>query len=136
MADLTDTLFISAAGMKTQGERLRILAENVANADSLAKEPGGEPYRRKIITFENVMNRELGINEVRVDRIERDMSDFGRKYRPGHPAADEDGYILTPNVKPLIEMADVKEAQRSYEANLKVIEASRTMVNGVIGLLR
>lgn len=134
--DLTDSLFISASGMKSQGTRLRVLAENVANANSLAKTPDGDPYRRKIITFENAMNDEIGVPQVNVESIEPDMGDFGRKFRPGHPAADADGYIKTPNVKPLVEMADIKEAQRSYEANLKVIEASRQMVNGTLGLLR
>lgn len=133
---LADTLFISAAGMKTQGARMRVLAENVANANSLAKTPEGEPYRRKIISFENVMNDELGVKQVQVKDIDRDQSDFGQKYRPSHPAANEQGYIRTPNVKPLVEMADMKEAQRSYEANLKVIEASRQMVRGTLGLLR
>lgn len=133
---LTDTLFISAGGMKTQGTRMRVLAENVANANSLAKTPDGDPYRRKLVTFENEMNDQLGIKQVQVDEISRDQSDFGRKYRPSHPAANEQGYVKTPNVKPLVEMADMKEAQRSYEANLKVIEASRQMVRGTLGLLR
>lgn len=133
---ITDTLFISASGMKTQGARMRVLAENVANANSLAKTPDGDPYRRKIISFENAMNDELGVSQVKVDEIERDDSDFGNQFRPNHPAANEAGYVKTPNVKPLIEMADMKEAQRSYEANLKVIESSRTMVQGTLGLLR
>jgi len=133
---LTDTLFISASGMKAQGARMRVLAENVANANSLPKTPEGEPYRRKIITFENMMNDQLGVHQVKVEDISRDQSDFGRKYRPDHPAANQEGYVRTPNVKPLVEMADMKEAQRSYEANLKVIEASRQMVRGTLGLLR
>jgi flagellar basal-body rod protein FlgC len=131
-----DTLFISASGMKSQGTRMRILAENAANANSIGKTPDDDPYRRKVISFKNVMNDELGVPQVTVDEIERDQSDFGRKFRPGHPAADAEGYIKTPNVKPLVEMADMKEAQRSYEANLKAIEASRQMVQGVLSLLQ
>ncbi len=134
--DLSKTLFISAAGMKSQGTRLRVLAENVANASSLPQSPENEPYRRKLVSFENVMNDELGVNQVQVEEIARDQSDFGRKYLPGHPAANEEGYVQTPNVKPLVEMADIREAQRSYEANLKVIEASRDMLMQTIGLLQ
>lgn len=134
--DLSKTLFISAAGMKAQGTRLRVLAENVANASSLPQTPDDEPYRRKLVSFENAMNDELGVNQVRVEEIARDQSDFGQKYLPGHPAANEEGYVRTPNVKPLVEMADIREAQRSYEANLKVIEASRDMLMQTIGLLR
>lgn len=134
--DLSKTLFISAAGMKSQGTRLRVLAENVANASSLPQSPEDEPYRRKLVSFENVMNDELGVNQVQVEEIARDQSDFGRKYLPGHPAANEEGYVQTPNVKPLVEMADIREAQRSYEANLKVIEASRDMLMQTIGLLQ
>lgn len=134
--DLSNTLFISASAMKAQGTRLRVLAENVANSSSLPQNPNDEPYRRKIVTFENVMNDELGINEVKIKDIEGDKSDFGRKFKPGHPAANEQGYVRTPNVKPLIEMADIKQAQRSYESNLKVIEASRDMVHQTLSLLQ
>jgi len=134
--DLSKTLFISAAGMKSQGTRLRVLAENVANASSLPQSPEEEPYRRKLVSFENVMNDELGVNQVQVEEIARDQSDFGQKYLPGHPAANEEGYVRTPNVKPLVEMGDIREAQRSYEANLKVIEASRDMLMQTIGLLQ
>lgn len=134
--DLSKTLFIAASGMKAQGTRLRVLAENVANADSVAQRPGGEPYRRQLVTFENQLNKELGITEVKVADIEADRSEFGREYRPGHPAADEEGYVLTPNVNSLIEMSDMREAERSYEANLKVIESSRSMLMQTIDLLR
>ncbi|MBK1668563.1 flagellar basal body rod protein FlgC [Rhodovibrio sodomensis] len=134
--DLAKTLHISAAGMKAQGVRLRVLSENVANADSVARTPDGEPYRRKLVTFANEMNKELGIHQVKIDKIETDRSAFGQEYRPGHPAADDQGYIKTPNVNSLIEMSDMREAQRSYEANLKVIESSRTMLSRTIDLLR
>lgn len=134
--DLVDALHISAAGMKTQGSRLRVIAENMANADSLGKAPGEDPYRRQVITFKNVLDRNLGIETVRVDRVVRDPSDFELRYDPGHPAADERGYVKLPNVNSLIELADMREAQRSYEANLKVIEASRTMLTRTIDILR
>ena len=122
--------------MKAQAERLRVISENMANANSLSTVPGGEPYRRKLVTFENMMNDELGVNQVRIKDVEADRAPFGREYRPGHPAADDDGYVLTPNVNSLIEMSDMREAQRSYEANLKVIESSRTMLSRTIDLLR
>ena len=134
--DLAKTLHISAAGMKAQGVRLRVLSENVANADSVARTPDGDPYRRKLVTFANEMNKELGIHQVKIDNVEVDPGEFGQEYRPGHPAANEQGYIKTSNVNSLIEMSDMREAQRSYEANLKVIESSRSMLMRTIDLLR
>lgn len=134
--DLVDALHISASGMKTQGSRLRVIAENMANADSLGKTPGADPYRRQVLTFKNALDRTLGVETVRVDRIVRDPADFELEYDPAHPAADEKGYVKLPNVNTLIELADMREAQRSYEANLKVIEASRTMLTRTIDILR
>ena len=134
--DLIKALKVSASGMQAQGTRLRIISENVANANSTAQTPGGEPYRRRLVTFDNELNRALGVETVRVSRISDDTSDFSRRYQPGHPAADADGYVLMPNVNALIEMADMREAQRSYEANLKVIQAARSMVQGTIDILR
>jgi flagellar basal-body rod protein FlgC len=113
-----------------------VISENIANANSTAQTPGGEPYRRKLVTFDNELDRSLGIDTVRVDSIVADRSAFSRRYEPGHPAADEEGYVLTPNVNSLMEMADLREAQRSYEANLKVIESSRTMLQKTIDILR
>lgn len=136
MADLTDALQISAAGMKVQGVRVRIIAENLANTDSLAQTPDGDPYRRKIITFENVLDRELGIHKVDVKDIGYDISEFGRRYEPGHPAADVDGYVQTTNVNSLIEMMDMRQAQRSYEANLNVITMTKTILKRTIDVLR
>ncbi len=134
--DLVKALNISAHGLKAQGTRLRVIAENVANAESTAQTPGGEPYRRKVVTFGSVLDRELGAETVRVDAIVPDRSDLGRRFDPGHPAADEKGYVLTPNVNALLEVADMREAQRSYEANLKVIQSSRTMLQQTIDILR
>ena len=134
--DLLKALNISASGLKAQGTRLRVIAENLANAESTAQRPGGEPYRRRVVTFSNVLDRELGVDKVRVDNIVPDRSDFRRRFEPGHPAADDNGYVLTPNVNTLLEVADMREAQRSYEANLKAIQSSRTMLQQTIDILR
>jgi flagellar basal-body rod protein FlgC len=119
-----------------QGERLRVIAENVANVDSVSEVPGGDPYRRKTITFQNALDREMGLSLVKVKKVGLDPSEFTRKYDPNNPAADKTGYVKLPNVNALIEMNDMREAQRSYEANLKVIEVSRGMLQRTIDLLR
>lgn len=136
MSDLLKSLNISASGMKAQGTRLRVISENVANADSTALTPEGEPYRRKLVTFGSALDRALGVELVEVKRIIRDSSAFAERYRPGHPAADANGYVRASNVNTLVEVADMREAQRSYQANLKVLEASRTMLERTIDLLR
>ncbi len=136
MTELLKSLDISASGMKAQGTRLRVISENVANAGSTALTPEGEPYRRKLVTFGSELNRELGVNLVEVKRVSRDQSEFGSRYEPNHPAADPSGYVATSNVNSVIEMADMREAQRSYEANLKVLQASRRMLQQTIELLR
>ena len=122
--------------MKVQGTRLRVISENLANADSLPTEPGKSPYRRKNILFKNVLNRELGLNLVKVKKIGVDKSEFNRRFDPSHPAADDKGYVQTPNVKTLIEVMDMREAQRSYEANLTAIRSARSMMKRTIDLLR
>ncbi|MHA1567700.1 MAG: flagellar basal body rod protein FlgC [Alphaproteobacteria bacterium] len=134
--DFDKTLSIAAAGMMAQNVRVRVISENIANAGSLAEGPGGDPYRRKIVNFKNTLNRELGINTVEVERISTDPSAFGRRFQPAHPAADADGYVSTPNVQGLLEMMDLREAQRSYDSNLRVIDAARTMLSRTIELLR
>jgi flagellar basal-body rod protein FlgC len=134
--DLFKTLRISASGLKAEGERMRVVAENIANADTISDKPGGDPYRRKLVTFKNALDRVLGTNLVKTNGVVTDKTDFARKYDPGNPAADADGFVLTSNVKPLIEMMDLREAQRSYEANLSVVEASRTMLLRTIDVLR
>lgn len=134
--DLVKSIKISAAGMQAQGTRLRVIAENLANADSLADRPGEQPYRRKLVTFKNVLDRQLQTNRVKIDKFLPDRSEFPKRYEPSHPAADADGYVETPNVKPLVEMMDMREAQRSYEANLSVIEVSKRMLMRTIDLLR
>ncbi len=134
--ELMKVLSISAAALKAQGTRLRVIAENVANADSTGQGPNSEPYRRKVVAFGSELNRELGLELVTVDNITSDPSEFNRRYNPGHPAADENGYVLLPNVNALIELTDMREAQRSYEANLKVIQSSRIMLERTIDILR
>ena len=136
MDDLISSLKISAAGMKVQGTRLRVISENLANADSLPTGPGKSPYRRKNIQFQNVLDREVGLNLVKVKKIGVDKSEFNRRFEPAHPAADEKGYVQTPNVKTLIEVMDMREAQRSYEANLTAIRTARSMMRRTIDLLR
>ncbi|HEX2113642.1 MAG TPA: flagellar basal body rod protein FlgC [Alphaproteobacteria bacterium] len=134
--DLTKTLKISAAGMQAQNARMRTIAENLANADSLAEAPGADPYRRKMLTFKNALDRATGTQLVRPDRVVRDQSEFQKRYDPNHPGADADGYVLAPNVNSLIEVMDMRQAQRSYEANLSVIEVAKTMLLRTIDILR
>jgi flagellar basal-body rod protein FlgC len=136
MTGLSDTLQISAAGMRAQGDRLRAIAENIANANSTATTPGGDPYRRKVVVFQNVLDKELGVQTVKVAKRTFDMSSFSKKYDPTHPAADEQGYVLYPNVNPIIEMTDMREARRGYEANINVIEASKSMLTQTLQLLK
>src|SRR3546814_7263918 len=111
--DLEKSLNISAAGLRAQGTRLRVISENIANANSTAQTPGGEPYRRKLVTFDNELDRSLGVETVRVDSIVADRSAFQRRYEPGHPAADEEGYVLTPNVNSLMRSEEHTSALQS-----------------------
>ncbi|PCJ71781.1 MAG: flagellar basal body rod protein FlgC [Rhodobiaceae bacterium] len=134
--DLVKSMMIAASGMRAQSGRMRVLAENIANAQSTATTEGGEPYRRQIVTFRSELDRELGANVVRVGKPIQDQSAFELKYMPGHPAADENGYVEMPNVNGLVEAMDMKEAQRSYEANLNMIQVSRRMLSQTIELLR
>lgn len=139
MAD--DSIFgamtTSAYGMRAQGERTRVIAENIANADTAAGTPNEEPYSRKVITFKNEMDRQYGQRLVKVADISDDKKkDFPLKYMPDHPGANAEGYVKMPNVSMLIEMTDMREAQRSYEANLGMIEQSRSMALRTIDMLR
>jgi len=134
---LWGSLTVSAMGMRAQGARIRVISENIANADTAANKPGGTPYQRQIITFKNEMDRQRNMELVKVDQIKPDTSaEFITKYMPDHPGADERGYVKMPNVNTLIEVMDMREAQRSYEANLGMIEQSRTMLSRTIDLLR
>lgn len=133
---LSDTLAIASAGMKAQGDRLRVVAENIANADATGKTPNDLPYRRKVVIFQNALDKELGVSTVKVSERKSDMSAFNKKYDPSHPAADAQGYVLYPNVNPIVEMMDMREARRGYEANLNVVEMSKSMLSRTIDLLR
>ena len=134
--DLTKALITSARGMDAQTQRLRVIAENIANQDSTGSTPGATPYRRKTVQFENVFDRAVGSNEVQVTAVQPDPSPFPQKYDPSNPAADKNGYISTPNVNSFVEMMDMREAERSYSANLNVMQASRSMLSRVIDLLK
>lgn len=134
--DLDRALRISAAGMQAQSTRLRVVAENLANRDSTGQSPGAEPYRRKTVTFAGRLDRALGVETVQVARIGTDARDFPQRYDPSHPAADARGYVRTPNVDSLVEMMDMREAQRSYNANVAVLEVTRGMLTRTIEALR
>ncbi len=136
-SEILNAMKISSMGMRAQGTRIRVITENVANAGTTGTTPGSDPYRRQIISFKNEMDRDLGVRTVEVDKISQDMkSKFSLKYIPDHPAANEEGYVKMPNVNSMIEMMDIREAQRSYEANLGMIEQARTMMMRTIDLLR
>jgi flagellar basal-body rod protein FlgC len=134
--DLLKSMMVAASGLKAQSSRMRIIAENIANADSTGKTAGADPYRRKIPTFQDRLDREIGVETVQLGRPMLDQSDFQLKYMPGHPAADSNGYVKMPNVNGLVEAMDMKEAQRSYEANLNLITASRRMISQTIDILK
>ncbi len=136
-SELLNAMQISAMGMRAQGERIRVITENVANADTAAGTPDEDPYARQIITFKNELDRNLGVKLVEVDDISQDnKTPFPTKFMPDHPGADENGYVKMPNVNTLIEVMDIREAQRSYEANLGMIEQARSMILRTIDLLR
>jgi flagellar basal-body rod protein FlgC len=134
--DFLKSMAIAASGLKAQSGRMRVIAENIANADSTAQRAGGSPYRRKMATFRVEMDRALEAQTVGMGRVQLDQSDFRTKYEPGHPAADRNGYVKYPNVNAMVEMTDMREAQRSYEANLNVIGATRRMIQRTIDLLK
>jgi len=134
--DLKASLGVSASGLRAQSLRMRVIAENLANQDSVAQSPGGNPYRRRVASFSAEVDRATGATGVKVNSIQNDKSDFTRVYQPGHPAADAQGYVLKPNVNSLVETADMKAAQRSYEANLNAIEAAKSLTMRTIDLLK
>jgi flagellar basal-body rod protein FlgC len=134
--DFLKSIAIAATGLRAQSGRMRVISENIANADSTAERAGTDPYRRKIPTFRSEIDRTLQANVVGLGRLRPDQSEFRSKYEPGHPAADANGYVKYPNVNTLIEMTDMREAQRSYEANLNVIGATRRMIQRTIDILR
>lgn len=134
--DLSKSSQIAASGMRAQGTRLKIIAENLANADTVIGADGFDPYRRKVITFKNEIDRASNASVVKVNPLSYDQSDFRIDYNPTHPKADPDGYVKMPNVNSLIEVMDMREAQRSYEANVTMIEGTRSLIQRTIDLLR
>jgi len=134
--DFLKSMQIAASGLRAQTGRMQVIAENVANADSTAQRPGGDPYRRKIPTFRSEVDRALEANTVTMGKVRQDSTDFRTKYEPGHPAADANGYVKYPNVNSLVEMTDMREAQRSYEANLNIISATRRMIQRTLDILK
>src|SRR5262245_4749734 len=134
--DFLKSIAIATSGLKAQSGRMRVISENIANAESTAQRAGADPYRRKIPTFRSEMDRTLEAQTLRMGPIRQDQSDFKTKYEPGHPSADDKGYVKYPNVNSLVEMTDMREAQRSYEANINVISATRRMLQRTIDMLR
>ena len=134
--DFLKSISIAASGLRAQAGRMRILSENIANADSTAQGPGADPYRRKIPTFSSEVDRALDARVVTLGRVRTDSSDFRLKHEPGHPTADANGNVRYPNVNPMIEMTDMREAQRSYEANINVIGATRRMIQRTLEILK
>ncbi|HEV2553187.1 MAG TPA: flagellar basal body rod protein FlgC [Bosea sp. (in: a-proteobacteria)] len=134
--DLLKSIAVATSGLRSQSGRMRVIAENVANADSGPERAGADPYRRKIPTFQRRFDRELEAQVVDMGRVQRDQSAFRVKYEPGNPAADAAGNVRMPNVNSLIETMDMREAQRSYEANLNLISSTRRMIQRTIDILR
>jgi flagellar basal-body rod protein FlgC len=134
--DFLKSMQIAATGLRAQAGRMRVISENIANADSTASSPGADPYRRKISTFTTEYDRAVGADVVELGKTVTDNSDFQLKYEPGHPAADKNGNVKYPNVNALVEMTDMRDAQRSYQANVNVITATRAMLQRTIDILK
>ena len=134
--DLLKSIVAAASGLRVQSGRMKVISENLANADSTTDRPGADPYRRKVPTFKGQLDRELGVRTVELGRVRTDSSPFRTRIEPGHPAADANGEVKLPNVNSLIETMDMREAQRSYESNASVIEASKMMLMRTLDILR
>lgn len=133
---LDASLKIAGSGLEAQSTRLRIVAENMANSQSTGRVPGSNPYRRKTVTFENELDRTSGVNLVKVRDVGVDRAAFRTEYEPGNPAADKQGMVKMPNVNILMEMSDMREANRSYEANLQVVKETRDLFSMTLDLLK
>ena len=133
--DFSTSMAVAAAGMRVQSERMKVISENIANADSTSPTPGADPYRRKVPTVTSKFDSELGANMVEAGKTVQDKSEFRSQYDPGNPNADKQGYVKLPNVDPLIEIMDMREAQRSYEADLTVMGATKQMLASTVDLL-
>ena len=136
ISDFTRSMGIATSGLRAQAGRMRVISENIANADSTSQTAGGDPYRRKVPTFTSQLDRTLDARTVGLGKIAPDNSDFRTKYEPSNPAADPSGYVKYPNVNPLVEMTDMRDAQRSYEANLNIISATRQMIQRTLDILK
>jgi flagellar basal-body rod protein FlgC len=136
VSDFARSMGIATSGLRAQAGRMRVISENIANADSTASTAGGDPYRRKVPTFSATLDRSLDAKVVSLGQIKPDQSDFRVKYEPSNPAADASGNVKYPNVNPLVEMTDLRDAQRSYEANLNVITATRRMIQRTLDILK
>jgi flagellar basal-body rod protein FlgC len=134
--DFLKTIAVAASGLRAQSGRMRVLSENIANADSTAQRADADPFRRRIPTFRSAIDRVLGARVVALGKIKTDSSQFRVKYEPGHPSADASGNVKYPNVNPLVEMTDMREAQRSYEANINVIGVTRRMIQRTLDILK
>jgi flagellar basal-body rod protein FlgC len=130
------TMKIAASGLQAQSRRLGVVSENLANANSTGKTPGSDPYTRKTVSFESELDQVTGANLVKIKQVDVDPSPFRVEHIPGHPAADREGFVKLPNVDMLVELADMREAGRSYEANLQVIRQAREMISTTLDLLR
>ena len=134
--DFVRSMGIATSGLRAQAGRMRVISENIANADSTAPTSGGEPYRRKVPSFSSALDRTLDAKVVTLGKIRDDPTAFHSKYEPSNPAADATGYVKYPNVNPMVEMTDMREAQRSYEANLNIISATRQMIQRTLDILK
>lgn len=134
--DLFKSLTVAASGLRAQAGRMRVIAENIANAETTATTKGGDPYRRKVPTFQAALDKEMDVKTVQLGRVKRDQGAFRKSFEPGHPMADAEGYVKKPNVDSMIEMVDMREAQRSYEANLNVVSSTRRIIARTLDILR
>lgn len=136
MMDFLKSIAIASGGMRAQAGRMRVISENIANANSTAQTPGGDPYRRRIVTFRSVFDQEIDAQTVTMGRIATDNSDFRVRHEPDNPMADAKGNVKYPNVNSLVELTDLRDAQQSYQSNLNVISATRRMLQRTIDILK
>ncbi len=134
--DLFGSMTIAASGMTAQDERIKVISENLANANSTALTPGGDPYRRQVVSFKDHFSKQVGADVVQVAGVSTDPSPFPLRYEPSNPAANAEGYVKLPNVNPLIEMVDLREAERSYMANMSAVDAAKTMLMQTVNMLQ
>ncbi|MBR0718623.1 flagellar basal body rod protein FlgC [Bradyrhizobium guangdongense] len=135
-SDFGRSMAIATSGLRAQAGRIRVISENIANAESTAQSAGGDPYRRKVPTFSSALDRTLDAQVVTLGKIKPDQSAFRVRYEPNNPAADASGNVKYPNVNSMVEMTDMRDAQRSYEANLNIISATRRMIQRTLDILK